>query len=55
VNGVWGEVTPAEVLNGVEGLILAEIKKTTAYDHIQPLFEELVAECHRQEGYAEMH
>lgn len=30
-----------------------DVKKTTAYDHIQPLFELLVEECHRQEGYAD--
>jgi hypothetical protein len=30
-----------------------EVKKTTAYDHIQPLFEILVTECHKEESYAD--
>jgi len=30
-----------------------DVKKTTAYQHVQPLFELLVEECHRQEGYAD--
>jgi hypothetical protein len=30
-----------------------DVKKTTAYQHVQPLFELLVEECHRQEGCAD--
>lgn len=41
----------SNVLEGVR--TVWDVKKTTAYDHIQPLFELLVEECHRQEGYAE--
>lgn len=38
----------------IEGInTVAEIKKTAAYDQIQPLFEELVAECHKQESMAD--
>eukprot|EP01133_Synstelium_polycarpum_P029541 gene29541-36218_t len=35
------------VIEGVN--TVAEIKKTAAYEQLQPLFEELVAECHKQE------
>lgn len=38
----------------IEGInTVAEIKKTAAYDQLQPLFEELVAECHKQESMAD--
>ncbi|WP_352435434.1 antitermination protein [Citrobacter sedlakii] len=41
----------SNVLEGVR--TVWDVKKTTAYEHLQPLFELLVEECHRQEGYAE--
>lgn len=38
----------------VEGVRTAwDVKKTTAYDHIQPFFETLITECHKQEAYAD--
>ncbi|HAK1939225.1 TPA: antitermination protein [Salmonella enterica] len=39
------------VLDGVR--TVWDVKKTTAYQHVQPLFELLVEECHKQEGYAD--
>lgn len=39
------------VIEGVN--TVAEIKKTAAYEQLQPLFEELVAECHKQESMAD--
>lgn len=40
--------------NALEGgRTVWDVKKTTASEHLQPLFELLVEECHRQEGYAE--
>ncbi|EBO5792761.1 antitermination protein [Salmonella enterica] len=41
----------SNVLEGVR--TVWDVKKTTAYDHVQPLFELLVEECHRQESYAD--
>jgi len=41
----------SNVIQGVR--TVWNVKKTTAYDHVQPLFELLVEECHRQEGNAE--
>lgn len=40
------------VLEAVQ-LIAPTIGKTTGYDHIKPLFEVLVSECHIQEAHAE--
>ncbi|EGQ5283230.1 antitermination protein [Enterobacter hormaechei] len=39
------------VIEGVN--TFAEIKKTAAYEQLQPLFEDLVAECHKQESMAD--
>jgi len=41
----------SNVLEGVR--TVWDVKKTTAYGQLQPLFELLVEECHRQEGYAD--
>lgn len=39
------------VLEGVRAV--ADIQKTVAYEQLQPFFEELVSECHKQESYAD--
>lgn len=40
--------------NVLEGICTTwDVKKTTAYEQVQPLFELLVEECHRQESYAD--
>lgn len=40
------------VLDGVR--TVWDVKKTTAYDHLQPFFESLVSECHMAESYADI-
>lgn len=40
------------VLEGVRAV--TDIKKTVAYEQLQPFFEELVSECHKQESYADV-
>ncbi|HGO5395298.1 TPA: antitermination protein [Raoultella planticola] len=40
------------VLEGVR--TVADIKKTSAYEQLQPFFEALVAECHKHEAYADV-
>lgn len=40
------------VLEGVRAV--TDIKKTVAYEQLQPFFEDLVSECHKQESYADV-
>ncbi|HHT5016104.1 TPA: antitermination protein [Citrobacter koseri] len=39
------------VLEGIR--TVTDIKKTSAYEQLQPLFEALVSECHKQESFAD--
>ena len=39
------------VLEGIR--TVTDIKKTSGYEQYQPLFEDLVGECHKQESYAD--
>jgi hypothetical protein len=40
------------VLEGIR--TVTDIKKTSGYEQYQPLFEDLVGECHKQESYADI-